>query len=128
MALMIVPKEAMQSAKARSENVGAFGQLYELVDPSLRIEVAKDVNSAILRHNGKPDQSRIHTILQERAWSEELARDRGNIELPEDMTVSLEDPPPRSENGHGDNGDTQMTEAIDEAGASDPVTRFTNIP
>lgn len=127
MALMIVPKEAMQSAKARSENVGAFGQLYELVDPSLRMEVAKDVNSAILRHKGKPDQSRIHTILQTRAWSEELAREKGNLDLPDDMTVSLQDPPARSENGHGDSGDTQMTEGIDEGTAGDPVTRFTNI-
>lgn len=126
MALMIVPKEAMKNAKARSENVGAFGQLYELVDPSLRIEVANHVNAAILRHKGKPDQSRIHTILQERAWAEEQARER-NIELPDDLTVSMEDPPPGSENGHGDSGDTQMTEGIDEGSASDPVTRFTNI-
>lgn len=127
MALMIVPKEAMQSAKARAENVGAFGQLYELVDPSLRVEVAKEVNSAILRYKGKPDQSRIHTILQTRVWSEDLAREKG-IELPEDMTVSLDDTTARSENGHGDSGDTQMTEGIDDDVGSDPVSRFTNIP
>lgn len=127
MALMIVPKEAMQSAKARSENVGAFGQLYELVDPNLRVEVAKDVNSAILRYKGKPDQSQIHTILQTRVWAEELAREK-HIDLPEDMAVSLEDPPAAPENGHGDSGDTQMTEGIDESVGGDPLSRFTNIP
>jgi len=127
MALLIVPKEAWESPQARRDQPTSFGPLWELIDPSLKIEVAKDVNAAILRSQGRPDQSRIHRILQTRVWAEELARDK-DLDLPEDMSVSLWEAAVDSHNGHGDGGDTQMTEDLDESRTADPVSRYTNIP
>lgn len=128
MALLIVPKEAWENPQSQRDTPTSFGPLWELIDPSLRIEVANDVNAAILRSQGKPDQSRIHRILQTRVWAEELARDKGR-ELPEDMSVRLwESSSSRSHNGHSQGGDTQMSEDPDEATNADPVTRYTNIP
>lgn len=127
MALLIVPKEAWESPQAQRDQPTSFGPLWELVDPSLRIEVARDVNAAILRSQGRPDQTRIHRVLQTRVLAEELARDKG-LDLPEDMSVSLWESAARPQNGHNDGGDTQMTEDLDEGTSADPVTRYTNIP
>lgn len=119
MALLIVPREAWQP---KSDN-SAFGPLGDLVDPGLKMEVAREVNAAILKSQGRPDYSRIHEILQTRAWAEQLAREK-RIDLPNDMSINLWDAPePQSHNGYGD---THMTEDADEA-TGDPVQRYTNI-
>ncbi|KAK5948347.1 hypothetical protein OHC33_010657 [Knufia fluminis] len=122
MGLMIVPKEVWSSPDSlQSEQFSMFGHLYELIDPSHKMEVAQNVNAAILRFQGRQGGSKIQTILQTRAWSEGLAREK-RIDLPRDLTVSLRDTPPDSQNG---NGDTQMTEDAEESG--DALERYTNI-
>lgn len=122
MGLLIVPAEVWSSPDSlQSEQFSMFGHLYDLIDPSHKMEVAKQVNAAILRLQGRKGGSKIHTILQTRAWSEELAREK-RIELPEDVTVSLRDTLADPQNG---NGDTQMTEDADEN--RDAEERYTNI-
>ncbi|KAK5094590.1 hypothetical protein LTR24_003531 [Lithohypha guttulata] len=118
MALLIVPKEVWGSPDLlQSEQFSMFGDLSDLIDASQKMEVAKNVNAAILRLQGRRGGSKIHTILQTRAWAEELAREK-RIELPRDLTVSLRDTDSQS-----GNGDTQMTEDADDA-----LERYTNIP
>lgn len=133
MALLIVPKEAWQIQQSRSDQQNAFGALAELVDPNLRVEVAQDVNAAILRSQEKSDETRIQRLLSTRAWSEELAREKG-IQLPDSLDIGLgytliPTTSIQSSNGHNnEGGDTQMTEDGEEATGSDPVARYTNIP
>lgn len=118
MALLIVPKEVWGSPDLlHSEQFSMFGDLSDLIDASQKMEVAKNVNGAILRLQGRRGGSKIHTILQTRAWAEELAREK-RIDLPRDLTVSLRDTDSQS-----GNGDTQMTEDADDA-----LERYTNIP
>lgn len=125
MALMIVPAEAWCTPRNQNESQNnAFGPLWELVDPSLKVEVARDVNAAILKHQGRKEQSKIHKILQTRAWSETLAREK-LVKLPRDLKVTLQDTPADTQSQHG-NGDTQMTEDADEA-TRDVEHRYTNI-
>ncbi|KAK5078148.1 hypothetical protein LTS08_003010 [Lithohypha guttulata] len=125
MALLIIPKEAWQSkSQTHNEQISAFGPLGDLIDPSLKIEVARDVNAAILRSQGRSDHSTIHRILQTRVWAEDLARDKG-IDLPADMGIDLWDAPADSQSQNGNNGDIQMAE--DESTGADPVHRYTNL-
>ena len=71
MALLIVPKEAWQSksysSASHSDHLSAFGPLSDLVHPSLKIDIVRDVNAAILRSLGRADYSSIHKMLQIRA-------------------------------------------------------------
>lgn len=122
MGLLVVPQEVWSSPDSlQSEQFNMFGHLYDLIDPSHRMEVAKNVNAAILRLQGRGGGSKIHTILRTRVWAEGLAREKG-VDLPRDLTVSLRDTPAESQNV---NGDTQMTEDADESG--DAMERYTNI-
>ena len=119
MALLVVPEEVWKSPDSlQREQFSMFGNLYDLIDPSHRMAVAKNVNASILRLQGRQGGSKIQTILQTRVWAEQLAREK-RIDLPGDLSVSLRDSPSGSHNG-----DTQMTEDTDE----DAVARYINIP
>lgn len=127
MALLIVPKEAWQSP---ANSVSTFGPLHQLISPELRMEVAKNLNAAILRSRGLPDCTLIHEILQTRAWAGKQASAKG-IELPVSMNISIKDASTSSSpngNGHTEGADTQMTEGAEETAGADPVARYTNLP
>ena len=135
MALLIVPKESWAQASAPgpssqpvSSTQSDFGALAELVDPSLRRKVAKDVNEAILQSQDQRREANIRYLVRARAWAEQLAREK-KIELPEHLPLGLdgEESTSRSQNGH--NGDTEMTENGSEATVADAeIARYTNIP
>lgn len=137
MALLIVPKESWMQATASggpnpayAQLQADFGGLAELVDPSLRRKVAKDVNEAILQSQDERREANIRYLVRARAWAEQLARDSKKIELPKELGIGLDDDETstsRSQNGH--NGDTEMTEnGADPAGADADLARYTNIP
>lgn len=129
MALLIVPKEAWQSksysSASHSDHLSAFGPLSDLVHPSLKIDIVRDVNAAILRSLGRADYSSIHKMLQIRAWSQEQAREK-RLDFGKSMNINLWDLPEEPQSANGNGGDTQMTEDTDESG-SDPIQRYTNI-
>lgn len=141
MALLIVPKESWTHATSSSaSNPTAsqvqtdFGALAELVDPSLRRKVAKDVNEAILQSQDQPREPNIRHLVRARVWAEQLAREK-KLDLPEDLVLGLdgdEAPSKASQNGHnGGNGDTEMTGngATTTVGGTDAeMARYTNIP
>jgi glucose-induced degradation protein 8 len=102
MALLIVPKEswttptgsqsqAQTSSAAETEGPAGndFGALAELVDPSLRRKVAKDVNEAILQSQGERREANIRYLVRARAWAEQLARDK-KIDLPKRLGLGLD--------------------------------------
>ena len=129
MALLIVPKEAWQSRPyqntSQGDQLSAFGPLSDLVHPSLKIDIVRDVNAAILRSQGRADYSSIHQMLQIRAWAQDQARDK-RLELGKSMNINLWDVPEEAQSANGNGGDTQMTEDTDESSA-DPIQRYTNI-
>jgi hypothetical protein len=134
MALLIVPKESWTQAAASSSSQpvshiqGDFGALAELVDPSLRRKVAKDVNEAILQSQDQRREANIRHLVRARAWAEQLAREK-KIDIPDHLPLGLdgEEPAHRHRNGH--NGDTEMTEnGSDATGADAEIARYTNIP
>jgi len=143
MALLIVPKESWTQAAASSSATSGgqsstpqvqhdFGSLAELVDPSLRRKVAKDVNEAILQSQDQRREANIRYLVRARAWAEQLAREK-KLDLPDTLSLGLDgdDPPTRdSLNGHS-SGDTEMTENGSEdnaSGADAELARYTNIP
>jgi glucose-induced degradation protein 8 len=165
MALLIVPRESWTSPQSQQQpqsasaaNAGPqsstgnnFGALAELVDPSLRRKVAKDVNEAILQSQGEKREAHIRYLVRARAWAEQLAREK-KLDLPEKLSLGLDGDEAeaagngerrqgRDSNGHaGAGGDTDMAEDGPEAGAGrgtgggggnggDTVmARYTNIP
>ncbi|KAI1615119.1 CTLH/CRA C-terminal to lish motif domain-containing protein [Exophiala viscosa] len=136
MALLIVPKDSWtkaasssSSGQSTSQVQADFGALAELVDPSLRRKVAKDVNEAILQSQDQRREANIRYLVRARAWAEGLAREK-KVDLPEFLSLGLDaDAHPKdSHNGH--HGDTEMTEngAEDGAGGGDAdLARYTNI-
>ena len=52
-------------------------QLATLLDPSLRKEVAKNVNDALLRGEGDRSRCRLLELVKTRAWAEKKCRDEG---------------------------------------------------
>lgn len=114
MALLIVPREtwaqspqpaSTSSSTASTSAQGGFGQLKELVDPSLRKKVAKDVNEAILASQGQKREANIRHLVRTRAWAEKLARDK-KVDLPPELKLGL-DSDETPENGHSN--DTEMS-------------------
>ncbi|KAK5059817.1 hypothetical protein LTR84_009700 [Exophiala bonariae] len=137
MALLIVPKESWNQASssrstgsATSQVQNDFGALAELVDPSLRRKVAKDVNEAILQSQDERREANIRYLVRARAWAEQLARDK-KIDLPENMSLGLDGDERTSPSGNGHNGDTEMTgnngEDATRSGDAE-LARYTNIP
>ena len=112
MALLIVPKESWTQAAASgpssqpvSHMQSDFGALAELVDPSLRRKVAKDVNEAILQSQDQRREANIRYLVRARAWAEQLARER-KIEIPEHLPLGLDGEESTSRPSNGHNGDT----------------------
>ncbi|RMZ87854.1 hypothetical protein DV736_g4917, partial [Chaetothyriales sp. CBS 134916] len=100
MALLIVPREAwstqapLQSSSAASASTSSqstqnqFGALYELVDPSLRRKVARDVNEAILQSQDSEREAQIRELARTRAWAEQQARDT-KADVPAHISLGL---------------------------------------
>ncbi|EXJ84810.1 hypothetical protein A1O3_05483 [Capronia epimyces CBS 606.96] len=136
MALLIVPKESWthaassgSSGPSTSQAHDDFGALAELVDPSLRRKVAKDVNEAILQSQDQRREANIRYLVRARSWAEQLAREK-KVDLPEHLSLGLDGDQiaKDSQNGHG--GDTEMTEngAEDNGMSADAdLARYTNI-
>lgn len=83
--------------------------LEAILDPQLRMDIAKQVNEAILRANGEASGARLIEILKTRVWAEAQARKLGKL-IPQKIDIGL-DPPQEVElerEGHGDgNGEDQ---------------------
>jgi hypothetical protein len=117
MALLIIPQDSWNKVSSlttsgpSSSTQNHFGSLAELVDPSLRREVAKNVNEAILKSQEQRWQANIRYLVRARAWAEQLARDK-KVDLPESLRLGLDSDGPAdgSQNGHSGEGDTEMTE------------------
>ena len=77
--------------------------LEAILDPALRIDVAKQVNEAILRANGEPAGTRLVELLKTRAWAEAEARRLGKP-LPESMDIGLDPPDGSNAEGNGNLG------------------------
>lgn len=156
MALLIVPRESWNhptSASSSSQTAQSsnqpqsstslatssatssdFGALAELVDPSLRRKVAKDVNEAILQSQGERREANIRYLVRARTWAEQLAREK-KMDLPERLSLGLDGDEDEAEvsgsgsgggerngresgrNGHDGGGDTDMGEDGEESGA-----------
>ncbi|KKY15614.1 putative ctlh domain-containing protein [Phaeomoniella chlamydospora] len=99
MALLIFPPENLAP------------QLAELIDPSLRKEVANRVNEAILHSQGARREAKLRHLIRLRTWSERKARESGK-ELPERLSIGL-DPEDKDEGedtvmeGNGTSGENQ---------------------
>ncbi|KIX04286.1 uncharacterized protein Z518_05153 [Rhinocladiella mackenziei CBS 650.93] len=136
MALLIVPKESWtqatssgSSGSSASQVQNDFGALAELVDPSLRRKVAKEVNEALLQSQDQRREANIRYLVKARAWAEQLAREK-NIDLPENLSLGLDGDEPSKGSSNGHHGDTEMTEngAEDNTVGSDAEARYTTIP
>jgi glucose-induced degradation protein 8 len=118
MALLIVPRESWNqpAASQATEPSGTpapndFGALSELVDPSLRVKVAKDVNEAILQSQDQAREAKIRYLVRARAWAENLAREK-KVDIPKVLSLGLdgEDEAQASQqgNGHAAEGEVEM--------------------
>ncbi|KIW40087.1 hypothetical protein, variant 3 [Exophiala oligosperma] len=134
MALLIVPKESWVKAAAAPTTAQAnndFGVLAELVDPSLRQKVAKDVNEAILQSQDQKREANIRYLVKVRTWAERVAREK-RLQIPEKLPFDADAEKPAEDDQNEDNGDTEMTE---NGGTEEPngggdaeLARYTNIP
>ena len=168
MALLIVPRESWTQTSSTSQsqppqtsnaatgtqtsNSNEFGALAELVDPSLRRRVAKDVNEAILQSQGERREANIRYLVRARAWAEQLAREK-KLDLPDRLSLGLDGDEAEGSGGgernggssNGHSADTDMAEDGSEdsgrrmgtggggggggGGSGDTVmARYTNIP
>jgi hypothetical protein len=119
MALLIVPREswtqpvALQATdSSTTPALNDFGALSELVDPSLRVKVAKDVNEAILQSQDQAREAKIRHLVRARAWAENLAREK-KVDIPKVLSLGLdgEDEAQASQqqgNGHAAEGEVEM--------------------
>lgn len=130
MALLIVPRDSwntstagLQTSETGAGSTNDFGTLSELVDPSLRKRVAKDVNEALLHVQGERREANIRYLVRARAWAEQLARDK-KVDLPSRLTLGLDgDEVPTEGNGHS--GDTEMAENGNEEPSGEQQTTST---
>jgi hypothetical protein len=136
MALLIVPKESWTKATSSAPSGSStsqvqtdFGALAELVDPSLRRKVAKDVNEAILHSQDQRREANIRYLVRARAWAEQLAREK-KLDLPQHISLGLDGDESSKDSQNGHNGDTEMTEngGEDAGGGDAELARYTNIP
>ena len=71
--------------------------LEKILDPALRMDIAKQVNEAILRANGEPPGARLIELLKTRLWAEAEARKLGKP-MAEKLDIGL-DPPEGAKDG-----------------------------
>ena len=118
MALLIVPREAWSSQPPQpstssgptsaNPHANQFGALYELVDPSLRSKVARDVNEAILQSQGSAPEASMRELARTRAWTEHLARET-KADVPE-LRLGLRGGGGDDETANGSSANGQDTE------------------
>ncbi|KAF2265835.1 hypothetical protein CC78DRAFT_532208 [Lojkania enalia] len=65
-------------------------QLADLLNPSLRREVASRVNEAILTNMGARGEARLRSLVRLRLWAEQKARETGK-DLPPELPLGLLD-------------------------------------
>ncbi|KAG8353730.1 hypothetical protein FVEN_g8425 [Fusarium venenatum] len=97
MALLMFPSDSLEP------------ELAALLKPELRLEVADNVNRAILERQSQRRESAIRQLVRMRVWAENTARDKGKslpecLEL-EGLELGLNVPglsrlPPQARNGH----------------------------
>ena len=74
--------------------------LEAILDPQLRMNVAKQVNEAILRANGEPAGAGLIELLKTRVWAENEARRLGKS-LPDSISIGLDPPKGVGVEGNG---------------------------
>jgi hypothetical protein len=82
-------------------------ELNELLDPSLRRNVASKVNEAILTSMGAHGESRMRSLVRLRQWSETKAR-AAQKDIPPVLPLGLQDADERPANGNGEAADVMV--------------------
>ena len=82
-------------------------ELNELLEPSLRRNVASKVNEAILISEGKPGEPQMRNLVRLRQWAETKARTAGK-DLPPSLPLGLQDADERPANGHNEAPDVMV--------------------
>jgi hypothetical protein len=82
-------------------------ELNELLEPSLRRNVASKVNEAILTSMGARGESRMRSLVRLRQWAETKARAAGK-DLPPSLPLGLQDADERPANGHNEAADVMV--------------------
>ena len=85
-------------------------QFAELLEPSLRRDVAKRVNEAILNNMGARGEPRLRGLVRLRMWAEQKARAAGK-ELPQTLPLGLSDSDDTAieSNGNGEAADIMVS-------------------
>ena len=83
-------------------------QLAALLDPSLRKEVAKNVNDALLRGEGDKSRCRLLELVKTRAWAERKCRDEGKG-IPSRIEIGLG---PGTNGDHGNGHDDSIAKGL----------------
>jgi len=82
-------------------------ELNELLEPSLRRNVASKVNEAILISMGAHGESRMRSLVRLRQWAETKAR-AAQKDIPPALPLGLQDADERSANGNGEAADVMV--------------------
>lgn len=82
-------------------------ELTELLEPSLRRNVASKVNEAILTSMGARGEARMRSLVRLRQWAETKARFAGK-DVPPSLPLGLEDADERPANGNGEGTDIMV--------------------
>lgn len=84
-------------------------QLAELLEPTLRRQVASRVNEAIMTSMGSRGEARIRGLVRLRSWAEARARDAGK-DIPTSLPLGLQDGgvAPTQANGNGEAADIMV--------------------
>lgn len=80
MSLMLFPTDKMPA------------DIKALLDTSLRVKVATDVNRAILESRGERPEAKIHQLVRARLWAEMGAREARVDGIPSPLPLGLEPP------------------------------------
>ncbi|KAI1487719.1 CTLH/CRA C-terminal to lish motif domain-containing protein [Biscogniauxia mediterranea] len=96
--------EKTMSLLVFEQNDSLDASLAALLQPSLRREVADQVNKGILERQQQRKEAAIRELVQMRAWSEDVVRKEGKKNLPERIELGLDgedvEKQDGSQNGH----------------------------
>jgi len=79
-------------------------ELTDLLDPSLRRNVASKVNESILASMGRRGEARMRSLVRLRHWAESKARAAGK-DIPPTLPLGLQDSDERPADSNGSNGE-----------------------
>jgi hypothetical protein len=82
-------------------------ELSELLEPSLRRNVASRVNEAILTSTGGPGEARMRSLVRLRHWAESRARAAGK-DIPPMLPLGLQDADERPAGSNGEAADVMV--------------------